>query len=187
MSTLPADLSGTWTIDPNHSTVGFAVKHAMVSTTRGRFTSFTGGATIDGETPENSSIWVDIDAASVTTGNDMRDNHLRSKDFWDAEANPTITYRSTAVKVDGDEVITDGDLTIGGTTHSVQVTWEFGGLAKDPFGTAKSGFEGTAALNRKDWGLAWNAPLETGGFLISDKVKLVLEIEADRVPAEQPA
>lgn len=187
MSTLPADLSGNWTIDASHSTVGFAVKHAMVSTTRGQFTSFTGGASIDADTPENSTIWLDIDATSVTTGNDMRDNHLRSKDFWDAEENPTITYRSSAVKVDGDEVITEGDLTIGGRVHPVQVTWEFGGLATDPFGTAKAGFEGTATVNRKDWGLEWNAPLETGGFLISDKVKLVLEIEADKVRVEVPA
>jgi polyisoprenoid-binding protein YceI len=180
MSAFPAELSGTWVIDNNHSTVGFAVKHAMVSTTRGRFTEFTGGATIDAQTPENSSIWLDVDANSVTTGVEMRDNHLRSKDFWDAETNPKITYRSTAVKLSGDDVITSGDLTVGATTHPVEVNWEFGGVAKDPYGATKAGFEGTAIVNRKDFGLEWNAPLETGGFLISEKVKLVLDIEVGK-------
>ncbi len=180
MSSLPAELSGTYEIDTMHSTVGFAVKHAMVSTTRGHFTSFSGGATIDADNPEKSTAWVDIEATSVTTGQEQRDNHLRSPDFWDAESHPKITFRSTSAKLDGDDLVTTGDLTIKGVTHPVSVTWEFGGLATDPYGTKKAGFDGTATMNRSDWGLTWNAALETGGFLISDKVKLVLEIEANK-------
>jgi polyisoprenoid-binding protein YceI len=180
MSTFPAELTGTWEIDSVHSTVGFAVKHAVVATTRGKFTQYSGGATIDAANPEASSVWVEIDAVSVDTGNEQRDGHLRSADFWNADVNPKITYRSTSVKVDGDTVITSGDLTIGGKAATVDVRWEFGGVAKDPFGNTKAGFEGTATVNRKDWGLTWNATLETGGFLIGDKVRLVLEIEAGK-------
>jgi len=178
MSTFPAELTGTWAIDESHSTVGFAVKHAVVATTRGKFNAYTGGATIDAETPENSSIWVEIDAASVDTGNEQRDGHLKSADFWNAEVNPKITFKSTSVKIDGDTVVTTGDLTVGTTTHPLDITWEFGGVIKDPWGNTKAGFEGTATINRKDWGISWNAALETGGFLIAEKVKLVLEIEA---------
>jgi polyisoprenoid-binding protein YceI len=178
MSTFPAELAGTWQIDAVHSTVGFAAKHAMVATTRGRFETYAGGATIDTATPENSSLWVDIDAASVSTGNVQRDGHLRSGDFFNVEAHPQIAFRSTLVKVDGDEIITEGDLTVAGVTHPVEILWEFGGLSKDPFGNTRAGFEGTATLNRKDWGLVWNAALEAGGFLVSDKIKLVLEIAA---------
>ena len=176
----PAELTGTWDIDASHSTIGFAVKHAVVATTRGKFTSYTGGATIDAASPENSSIWVEIDAGSVDTGNEQRDGHLKSGDFWNAEENPKITYKSTTLKVDGDDIITAGDLTIGGVTHPAEIAWEFGGIAKDPWGNTKAGFEGTATISRKDWGITWNAALETGGFLIADKVKLVLEIEAGR-------
>ena len=178
MSTYPVELTGTWDIDPVHSTVGFAAKHAMVATTRGHFSVFTGGASIDAERPENSTLWVDIDADSVTTGNDQRDTHLRSTDFFNVEAHPHISFKSTNVKVDGDEVVSSGDLTVAGVTHPVEVTWEFNGLSKDPFGNTRAGFDGTATLNRKDWGLVWNAALETGGFLVSDKIKLVLEIAA---------
>ena len=181
MSTFPAELSGTWKIDPVHSTIGFAVKHAMVSTTRGRFTEFTGGATVDADNPEASTAWVEIDASSVTTGNVQRDSHLTSPDFWDAANNPKITYRSTSAKLDGDKLITIGDLTIKNKSVPVEVTWEFNGVAKDPFsGGTKGGFEGRSEVNRTDWGITWNAAVETGGFLISDKVKLVLEIEADK-------
>jgi polyisoprenoid-binding protein YceI len=188
MSAFPAELTGTWEIDAAHSTVGFAAKHAMIATTRGHFTSFTGGATIDVENPAQSSAWLDIDSASVTTGVEQRDNHLRSPDFWDAENFPKITFRSTGVKLDGDEIVLTGDLTIRGTTQPVDVVWEFNGVAKDPFGTTKAGFDGTATINRADWGLTWNAALETGGFLVSDKIKLVLEIEVNKTTAgEEPA
>jgi polyisoprenoid-binding protein YceI len=181
MSTFPAELTGTWEIDPVHSTVGFAAKHAMVATTRGHFTSFKGGATIDAGNPEGSSAWLEVDATSVVTGVEQRDNHLRSADFWDSETYPTITFRSTSAKLDADNLVLTGDLTIKDVTHQVDVVWEFNGIAKDPYGTTKAGFDGSATVNRKDWGLNWNAALETGGFLISDKIKLVLEVEANKV------
>jgi polyisoprenoid-binding protein YceI len=185
MSAFPADLTGTWDLDPAHTNVGFAVKHAMVATVRGRFSSFTGGAAIDAARPENSTLWLDIDPTSITTNNDMRDGHLKSADFFEVETYPTITFRSTSVKVDGDEVITTGDLTIRGVAHSVDITWEFGGLAKDPYGNTKAGFDGSATISRKEWGLTYNAALETGGVMIADKVKLVLEVEAaKKVDAE---
>ena len=180
MTTFPAELTGTWTIDEAHSTVGFAVKHAVVATTRGKFTKYSGSATIDAANPENSSAWLEIDAASVTTGQEQRDGHLVSPDFFNAEAHPKITFKSTSAKADGDKVVTTGDLTIAGTTAPVEISWEFGGIAKDPFGNIKAGFEGTGSLNRKDWGLVWNAALETGGFLVSDKIKLVIEVEANK-------
>jgi len=180
MSAFPAELTGTWAIDPGHSTVGFAVKHAMVSTTRGHFASFTGGATIDAENPETSSAWLEIDASSIQTGNEQRDGHLRSADFWDAENSPKITFKSTSAKLDGDDLVMTGDLTIKGVTKPVDITWEFNGVAKDPWGTSKAGFDGTATISRSDWGISWNTALETGGFLIADKVKLVLEVEADK-------
>jgi len=178
MSSFPTELTGTWDVDPVHSTVGFAAKHAMVATTRGHFAVFTGGATIDAQSPEGSSLWIEIDADSVTTGNDQRDNHLRSTDFFKVQDHPKLTFKSTHVKVDGDQIITSGDLSVAGVTHPVEVSWEFNGLSKDPFGNTRSGWDGTATLNRKDWGLVWNAALETGGFLVSDKIKLVLEIAA---------
>jgi polyisoprenoid-binding protein YceI len=180
MTTFPAELTGTWDIDTVHSTVGFAARHAMVATTRGHFTVFTGGATIDAENPANSTLWLDIDADSVNTGTEQRDQHLRSTDFFKVTEHPHIAFRSTNVKVEDDDIITAGDLSVAGVTHHVEVSWEFNGVAKDPFGNVKSGWEGTATINRKDWGLVWNAALETGGFLVSDKIKLVLEIEANK-------
>jgi polyisoprenoid-binding protein YceI len=181
MSAFPAELTGTWEIDPVHTTIGFAVKHAVVATTRGQFTSYKGGATIDAANPELSSAWLEIAADSVTTANEMRDNHLRSKDFFGAEDNPTITFRSTSAKLDGDDLILTGDLSINGVTNPVDVVWEFGGVVVDPFGATKAGFEGRATINRKDWNISWNAPIEAGGVLVADKVKLVLEIEAGKV------
>lgn len=174
----PADLTGTWDIDASHSLVGFSVKHLVVATVRGNFAGVQGQATIDAAHPENSTAAVTIDAATITTGNEQRDGHLKSADFFDVENHPTITFTSTSAKADGDAVVLTGDLTIKGVTRSVDVVWEFGGVAKDPWGATKAGFEGTATIDRKDWGLEWNAPLESGGVLVGEKVKLVLEVEA---------
>jgi polyisoprenoid-binding protein YceI len=188
MASFPAELTGTWEIDSAHSTVGFAAKHAMIATTRGHFTTFAGGATIDAEHPENSSAWLEIDATTVQTGVEQRDAHLRSADFWDADNHPKITFKSTGARLDGDDLVLSGDLTIRGTAHPVDITWEFNGIAVDPFGNTKAGFDGSATVNRTDWGLKWNAALETGGFLVSDKIKLVLEIEANKATqTEEPA
>lgn len=180
MSAFPADLAGSWEIDPAHTTVGFAVRHAMVSTVRGHFAGFSGGATIDVDSPEKSSAWLDIDPRSITTNNEMRDGHLQSGDFFEVETYPTIAFRSTGAKLDGEQLVLSGDLTIRGVTRSVDVRWEFGGIAKDPFGATRAGFEGSATINRKDWGLTYNAALETGGVLVADTVKLVLEVEATK-------
>jgi polyisoprenoid-binding protein YceI len=188
MSNFPTDLTGTWDLDPTHTTVGFAVRHAMVSTVRGHFGSFTGGATIDAQNPEKSSAWLDIDPTSITTNNETRDGHLQSGDFFEVEKYPTITFRSTNAKVDGDTLVMSGDLSIRGVTQQVEIAWEFGGIAKDPWGNTKAGFEGSGTINRKDWGLTYNAALETGGVLIADKVKLVIEVEAaKKVDAEATA
>jgi len=181
MSEFPAELTGTWEIDPVHTTIGFAVKHAVVATTRGQFTSYKGAATIDAANPELSSAWLEIDADSITTGNEMRDNHLKSKDFFGTDEHGKLTFTSTSAKLDGDELVLSGDLTIAGTTHPIDITWEFGGIAVDPFGNTKAGFEGRATISRKDWNISWNAPLEAGGVMVGDKVKLVLEIEANKV------
>ncbi|MDQ1292212.1 MAG: hypothetical protein QG608_89 [Actinomycetota bacterium] len=178
MATHPAELAGSWTIDQAHSTLGFVAKHAMISKTRGEFSAFTGGAVIDVENPERSSGWVDIDVASVTTRNEQRDEHLRGADFFDVASHPTITFRSTSARPDGEAVVLVGDLTVRGATRPVEVRWEFGGMAKDPFGNTRAGFEGSSALSRKDFGLTWNAVLETGGVLVSDKIDLNLEISA---------
>jgi len=183
MSEFPAELTGTWEIDPVHTTIGFAVKHAVVATTRGQFTGYKGAATIDAANPELSSAWLEIDADSITTGNEMRDNHLKSKDFFGTDEHGKLTFRSTSAKLDGDELVLSGDLTIAGTTHPLDIVWEFGGIAVDPFGNTKAGFEGRATISRKDWNISWNAPLEAGGVMVGDKVKLVLEIEANKVAA----
>jgi len=188
MRTFPAELTGTWDLDPTHTTVGFAVRHAMVSTVRGSFGGFTGGATIDAEHPEQSSAWLDIDPKTITTNNEMRDGHLQSGDFFEVEQYPAITFRSTGAKLDGDNLVVTGDLTIKGVSNAVDIVWEFGGLAKDPWGNTKAGFEGSATISRKDWGLTYNAALETGGVLIADKIKLILEVEAaKKVDAEATA
>lgn len=187
MSEFPAELTGTWEIDPTHTTIGFAVKHAVVATTRGQFTSYKGGATLDAANPELSTAWLEIDADSVTTGNEMRDNHLKSNDFFGTEEHPTVTFTSTSAKLDGADLVLTGDLSIAGTTHPVEITWEFGGIAADPWGTTKAGFEGSATISRKDWNINWNAGLEAGGVLVADKVKLVLEIEANKVPVNAEA
>lgn len=188
MSAFPTELTGTWDIDPTHTTIGFAVRHAMVATVRGHFAGFTGGATIDAEHPENSSAWLEIDPTTITTNNEMRDGHLKSVDFFEVETYPTITFRSTGAKADGDTLVLTGDLTIRGVTSAVDVVWEFGGIARDPYGNTKAGFEGSATISRKEWGLTYNAALETGGVMIGDKVKLVLEVEAaKKVSAEASA
>jgi polyisoprenoid-binding protein YceI len=185
MSTFPAELTGTWEIDNVHSTVGFTARHAMVATTRGHFANFTGAATINVANPESSSAWLEIETASVTTGNGQRDEHLRSGDFFQAEDFPKITFRSTGAKVVDDTIVMSGDLTIRDRTAPIEVSWEFQGLSRDPWGATKAGFDGTATVNRKEWGLNWNAALEAGGVLVSDKIKLVLEIAAKK--AEAPA
>ena len=176
-----ADLTGDYTIDPAHTRLGFSARHAMVTTVRGSFKEFAGAAHIDAANPSASSVTLTIQTGSIDTGQADRDGHLVSGDFFDAEANPTITFTSTAVdKVDDDTWAITGDLTIKGTTKPVTIAFEETGSAQDPFGNVRVGFEGSTSINRKDWGLTWNAALETGGVLVSEKIKLEFDISAIR-------
>ncbi|KQQ39434.1 YceI family protein [Nocardioides sp. Leaf307] len=173
-----SDLTGDYTIDPSHSRLGFSARHAMVTTVRGQFKDWSGTAHIDTANPAASSVTLNIVTASIDTGSADRDGHLVSGDFFDAEKNPTITFTSTDVSRDGDDWTITGDLTIAGTTNSVAIEFEQTGSATDPFGNTRVGFEGASALNRKDFGLTWNAALETGGVLVSEKIKLEFDISA---------
>jgi polyisoprenoid-binding protein YceI len=179
---VPADLSalsGTYTIDASHSRVGFVTRHAMVTKVRGSFNDFEGTATLDGADPPQSSARVTIQAASIDTRNGQRDGHLKSNDFFDMETYPTIEFVSTSVrKLDGSTFELTGDLTIKGTTKPVTIPFTFDGVEKDPYGNIRVGFEGSVVINRKDWGVTWNAPLESGGVLVGEKITLEFEISA---------
>src|SRR5262249_30245655 len=165
---------------PAHTRLGFAAKHAMVTTVRGAFLDFEGTLQLDGERPERSTAEVVIQAASFDSGNAQRDGHVRSADFLDVENNPTLTFRSSEVRVDGDEFVLAGDLTIRGTTRPVEIKGELEGADKDPFGNQRVGFSGEAQISRKDFGLTWNVALESGGWLVADKVKISLDVSAVR-------
>ena len=171
-------LTGDYAIDASHSRLGFSARHAMVTTVRGNFDDFDGTAHVDAETPANSSVHLTIRTASINTTSADRDGHLRSGDFFDADAHPEITFASTSVERDGTEWTITGDLTIKGTTRSITIPFEENGTAQDPFGNVRIGFEGATTINRKDWDLTWNAALETGGVLVSDKIKLEFDVSA---------
>ena len=180
-ATATAALTGTWTIDPSHSRIGFTARHAMVTKVRGSFTEFAGTANLDAENPGASTVDLTIEVASIDTGNGQRDDHLRTNDFFDAATYPQIPFVSTGVEQqDGENYRLTGDLTIKGVTKSVAVDFEFTGPADDPWGNQRAGFEGRATINRKDWGVNFNAALETGGVLVSDKIALELDISAIR-------
>ena len=173
-----ADLKGTFVLDASHSQLGFVARHAMVTKVRGSFTDVTGTASVDGANPSASSLSVTIKADSTNTRSEGRDAHLRSADFFDVEKYPEITFTGTDFSIDGDTVDVTGDLTIKGTTHSVTVPLEYQGAVIDPWGNERIGFEGSVVVNRKDWGLTWNAAIESGGVLVSEKVTLEFEISA---------
>ncbi len=179
------NISGDYTLDPSHTRIGFSARHAMVTKVRGNFDQFEGTAHVDTANPANSSVTVTIEAASVTTGNEQRDGHLKTPDFFDIANYPQITFVSTDVERDGAEWAITGDLTINGVTKSVTIPFEETGSAKDPFGNTRVGFEGEVTIDRTDWNLSFNAALETGGVLVSEKVKLEFDISAiANVPAE---
>jgi polyisoprenoid-binding protein YceI len=181
-NTIPAtlaDLSGTYVIDPAHTRIGFVARHAMVTKVRGAFNQFQGSAVLDGSDFTNSSGQLSIQAASIDTRNEQRDAHLRSNDFLAMEEYPQITFVATDVRQAGATSLElTGDLTIRGVTNSVTIPFEFEGAATDPFGNLRVGFEGSAVINRKDYGITWNAALETGGVLVSDKITLEFEVSA---------
>jgi len=172
------DIAGDYTLDPAHSRLGFSARHAMVATVRGAFTEFTGTAHVDTANPASSKVELSIVANSVSTGNEQRDGHLLSGDFFETEKFPNITFTSTEVTRDGDDWTITGDLSIKGVTHSVSVPFEYTGSAQDPYGNTRIGFEGGTTIKRSDWGISFNAALETGGVLVSDKIKLEFDISA---------
>src|SRR5215469_11659040 len=169
--TIPGYVAGTWTIDPLHSEVGFSVRHMMVSKVRGKFTKF-GGELVTSENPADSTVTAEIDLASIDTGSEQRDSHLRSPDFFDTENHPIMTYRSTGLRADGDRYILDGELTLKGVTKNVPLKLEVNGFGPDPYGGTRAGFTGTAHINRGDFGVTYNAAIEGGGVVVSDKVDI---------------
>jgi polyisoprenoid-binding protein YceI len=174
-----ATLTGQYELDPSHTRIGFVARHAMVTKVRGGFNDFTGTIHIDGEEPSKSTATVTIKSHSIDTRNADRDAHLRSNDFLQMDEYPELTFVSTAVRHTSEATFeVTGDLTIKGVTQSVTIPFEYEGAAKDPFGNQRLGFEGSTAISRKDFGITWNATLESGGVLVSDKVVLEFEVSA---------
>lgn len=169
---------GTYTIDPSHSEVGFSVRHAGIAKVRGSFSEFEGTIEVS-ENKTDSKADVTVQLASVDTRSEQRDAHLRSADFFDVENRPTMTFATTGVRIeDEEEFVLTGELSLNGVTKPIEIEAEFAGAATDPYGQQRVGFSGTTVLNRKDFDLTWNAALETGGVLVSDKVTIVLEVSA---------
>jgi polyisoprenoid-binding protein YceI len=172
-------LTGTYAVDPAHSRIGFVARHAMVTKVRGSFNEFSGSGYYNAENSSESHLEVSIKADSIDTRNADRDAHLRSNDFFAMETYPEIRFVSTQVEpVDEDNLKVTGELTIKGVTRPVTVDFELTGTAVDPWGNQRLGLEGRATVNRKDWGISWNAALETGGVLVSEKVVLEFEVAA---------
>ncbi|MGW1160594.1 YceI family protein [Streptomyces sp. NPDC002513] len=174
-----AALTGHYTVDPAHTTIGFVARHAMVTNVKGGFQDFEGTLHLNGSDPARSTASIDVKMDSIDTGSTDRDGHLKSADFFKTDEHPTMTFRSTGAQaLGGDTYRITGDLTILGTTKPISIDLEYNGTAKDPFGNERVGFEGTAEILRSAWGLTWNAALETGGVLVSDKIKLIFDISA---------
>ena len=181
MTTAIATTTTTYRIDKAHSEVTFQVRH-LLTKVRGRFSAFNGTIEYDEEDPERSVVNVEVQAASIDTNERDRDGHLRSADFFDVEKIPALTFRSTGIRRKTEKAFTvTGDLTIRGVTRSVSFDVSLLGKAKDPWGNERIAFEAETTINRKDFGLTWNAALETGGFLVGDEVQITLSVQA--VPA----
>ena len=176
----PASTSGltTYTLDPAYTTVEFSGKHMMFATVKGQFRKVDGTIQLDAADLSRSSVDVTIDAGSLESGQEMRDGHLKSADFLHVEEHPTLTFKSTSVEARGDDLKVTGDLTIHGVTKSVVLDAEFNGTGKNPWGKQVISYSASTKVNRKDFGLNWNAALEAGGMLVSDDVKISIEIEA---------
>ncbi|MFH9404089.1 YceI family protein [Streptomyces sp. NPDC017638] len=172
-------LTGDYEIDPAHSTIGFVARHAMVTNVKGGFGDFTGTLRLDGADPAKSTAVLDVRVESIDTGNTDRDTHLKSADFFKTDEFPMMTFRSTGAQaLGGEDYRVTGELSLLGVTKPLTIDLEFNGSAKDPFGNERVGFTGKAEILRSEWGLTWNAALETGGVLVSDKVKLTFDISA---------
>jgi len=174
---VPGYQAATWNIDPVHSEVGFSVRHMMVSKVRGRFTKFS-GQLVTADNPLQSSVTAEIDLTSINTGQEQRDQHIQSADFFEVETYPTMTYKSTGVRVEDGEYILDGDLTLKGVTKNVPLRLELQGFGEDAYGGYRAGFTATGELNRSDFNVSFNAPLQNGGVVVGEKIQLQLEIEA---------
>lgn len=175
-------LEGTWDVDPSHSEVAFVIRHLMVSKVRGTFNDFSGSFVV-GDSLATSSVQADIVVASIDTNSADRDAHVRSPEFFDADQFPTMTYRSTGVRVDGDDYVVDGDLSLHGVTRPVSLALEvLGFVPETPFGDTRVGFSASGEIDRRDFGLEWNAPVNGGGVVLGTKIKIALEIEAIRRP-----
>ncbi|HEX6385963.1 MAG TPA: YceI family protein [Anaerolineae bacterium] len=173
----------TWQIDPAHSHIQFSVRHMMIATVRGRFENFDGTVHFDEDDPENSTAYVEIDAASINTREAQRDNHLRSPDFLHAEKYPVLTFESKDIElIDEKSARVTGDLTIRDVTREVVLLVKYQGQAKSPWGTTSAGFSASTKINRKEFGLSWNQALETGGVLVGDEVKIDVELEIVKQP-----
>lgn len=173
--TLPQGITpGIWTLDMSHSEIGFTVRHAGISKVRGRFTDASAEAHV-GPALASSSLHATVKTASFDSGDANRDDHVRGADFFDVENYPEMTFRATGIEGDGEDYTVTGDLTIRGVTKAVELEVEFTGVAVDPFGATRAGFSAEAEISRKDFGLTWNAALEAGGLLVSDKVKINVE------------
>ncbi|TQF06652.1 YceI family protein [Kitasatospora acidiphila] len=182
MTTIPpAELSGRYVFDPAHTRIGFVARHAMVTKVHGYFGEFEGSATIDGADPARSSAELTIKTASIDTGVAKRDEHLRTNDFLDAPTYPDIVFTSTGIESKGGERFSlTGDLKIKETTKPVTLEVEYDGSARDPYGNLRLGFTGSTTINRKEWGINWNAALEGGGVLVGEKVTLEFDVSAIR-------
>ncbi len=173
---IPGYLAGTWDIDPVHSDVSFSVRHMMVSKVRGRFGTFS-GEIVTGAELGASTVTASIDATSIDTGQEQRDAHIRSADFFDAENHPTWTFRSTGVRVEDGDILIDGELTIKGVTRAVPLTLEVNGFGPDSYGGTRAGFTASTSIDRNDFGVDIKVPLDGGGVVVGDKVQITLEIE----------
>ena len=173
---IPGYVAGTWALDPAHSEVSFSVRHLAISKVRGTFEKFD-VTVVTGENPEDTTLTATIDVASVNTNQPQRDDHLRTSDFFAIDEFPTMTFVSTGLRHDGDDFYLDGDLTLRGVTKAISIKGEFGGIITDGYGQTKAGAAGTVKINRKDFGVNWNAAIEGGGFTLGDDVTITIEAQ----------
>jgi polyisoprenoid-binding protein YceI len=176
-TTIPGHVAGTWDIDPVHSDISFTVRHMMVSKVRGHFDTFS-GEIVTGDDITDAKVTATIDATSINTGTEARDNHIRSADFFEVETHPTWTFTSTGLRVHGDDHVLAGDLTIKGVTRPVELALEVNGFGPDAYGGTRAGFTATTTINRGDFGVDISLPMDGGGVVVSEKVQITMEIEA---------
>jgi polyisoprenoid-binding protein YceI len=181
-ATIPGYAAGTWTLDPTHSEVAFSVRHLAISKVKGKFEQFDATLATD-ENPLDTKVTATIDIKSVNTGQEQRDGHLRTSDFFSADEFPEITFTSTGVREDGDDLLVDGDLTLKGVTKPVTLKTEFGGITTDGYGQTKLGVEATTKIDRTDFGVTWNAATEAGGLTLGNDVTITLDLQFTQAAA----